>query len=420
MRKLISVLVFVVLLAPCAHPALAQGGDGAWSEVVNPDGSIDWGNLTYQETVTESVNWMPSIPLLGSVPAEYQVYTTASGNTIVIPSAMTYFFMALDPQASGLSDAVGALSGNGLSTNGVATDAAFLAGLLGGNLSISDYPGISNQFVSWNQFFDAVVNGQTNIWSLPGWDTLNFLVDLASISVDDFNLYAVLLLYAPSMCPTAAACPELEDLLDDIDFDPPPVPPNACQEPVVIPGQISRNAVKTAPNYPLVVGQDPGRTGVTVTFSASAAPTIYRYWTLEAERECAPGPDGSGRYNCGGGAGHTVVTGWYCERHEISYPECIASASGALRLTQASRDWIVNELAIRYPGAYVHRPSFAFSGPIACAWSYTAQRVQIEDPGQWQAFVNGQTSGTPVSPARSFGGPAGSFQVWLKETAIIE
>lgn len=405
MHKRIRMLTLFVLLALIVRPVQAQGND-IWDGVINPDGTINYANLTDQGVVTENVGWMPSLPLIGDILAEYHVYTTPNGSTIVLPSATTMLFMMLNPSESGLN-ASDANYGNAL---------AGLTALLTG-------AGIFPQnSVEASQFADALIAGQTDIWSLGTGDIINLMLFLIDTSIADANLYTLALLYTPGSCLTApGGCPpEILDILDDIDFDPPPVPPNACQEPVVIPGQISRNAVKTAPNYPLVVGQDPGRTGVTVTFSASAAPTIYRYWTLEAERECAPGPDGSGRYNCGGGAGHTVVTGWYCERHEISYPECIASASGALRLTQASRDWIVNELAIRYPGAYVHRPSFAFSGPIACAWSYTAQRVQIEDPGQWQAFVNGQTSGTPVSPARSFGGPAGSFQVWLKETAIIE
>lgn len=405
MYKRISTLTLFVLLALIVRPIQAQGND-IWDGVINPDGTINYGNLTDQGVVTQNVDWMPSIPLIGDLQAEYHIYTTPNGNTIVLPSATTMFFMMLNPSESGLN-ASDANYGNAL---------AGLAALLTG---AGVFPQNS---VEASQFADALIAGQTDIWSLGFGDVTNLLSFLLDASRQDLNLYTLALLYTPGSCfASPGGCPpEILDLLDDIDFDPPPLPPSTCQEPVVIPGQISRNAVKTAPNYPLVVGQDPNKTGVTVLFSASVAPTIYRYWTLEAERECAPGPSSSGGYNCGGGTGHTVVTGWYCERHEISYPECIASAAGALRLTQASRDWIVTELAIRYPGAYVHRPSFAFSGPIACSWSYTAERVQIQDPGQWQAFVNGQTSGTPVSPARSFGGPAGSFQVWLKETAIIE
>ena len=89
-----SLLIFVSLFLDIA-PAFAQDGNppfvdpnGAWGEVVNADGSINYANLTDGGVVTQPAEWMPSIPGVGPVDAEYHVYTTPSGNTILMPTAI--------------------------------------------------------------------------------------------------------------------------------------------------------------------------------------------------------------------------------------------------------------------------------------------------------------------------------------------
>jgi len=189
----------------------------------------------------------------------------------------------------------------------------------------------------------------------------------------------------------------------------------------VIPGEITTSGSKTWPPYPLVVGQDPHRTGVNVTFSASVAPTILKFWTQEPVEVCAPGPNANGVYNCGGGTGHKVITGYECVEHTQTYPECIASATAGLSLSRESRDWILNgDLQIRYPGAYLHHPYFQFGGRLACAWTAERKHVQVEDPGVWEMFLRGRTTGTPVSAPRSFNRTLGTFEVWLKEVVIVK
>lgn len=56
---------------------------------------------------------MPTIPLIGNIPATYHLYETPSGNLVMVPSAETLFFMAMNLQESGLSGAQSQL-GSGL------------------------------------------------------------------------------------------------------------------------------------------------------------------------------------------------------------------------------------------------------------------------------------------------------------------
>jgi hypothetical protein len=403
MQKIIVALTLVLLILG-TQSVLAQGDDpppvdlsSAWGEVVNLDGSINYNNLTDVGVVTESVDWMPSIPLIGDIPAEYHVYTTPSGNTIVLPNTTTMFFMMLNPSDSGLT-AANANYGNAL---------AGLTALLTG---AGTFPTDS---VEASQFADALIAGETNIWSLGFSDVFNLLSFLADASINDMNLYNLALLYTPSSCfAVPGGCPVDLTSLFPPEIIPPP-PARSCPDPVVSPGRIIRSGMKVSPNYPLVVGQDPDKTGVTVQFSAHVEPTIYTFWTLEPIEECTPKPWPQTGQDC-------EIVDWYCEEHTQTYPECISLASGTLRLTQESKDWILNTLSIRYPEAYVHHPTFSFPASTGCSWSYLAHNVPVADPGDWDIYINGQTSGTPVSAARPFGGPAGEFEVWLKETAIIK
>ncbi len=412
MQKFLFALTIIFLIF-VSQSVQAQEGDppvdpsSAWGEVVNPDGSINYNNLTDGGIVTESVDWMPSVPLIGDISAEYHVYTTPNGNTIVLPNTTTMFFMMLNPSDSGLT-AANANYGNAL--------AGLTALLTGAGTFPSDG-------VEASQFADSLIAGETDIWSLGFSDVFNLLGFLADASMNDMNLYNLALLYTPGSCfAVPGGCPVDLTALFPPELTPPPQPPleRSCPDPVVSPGRIIRSGMKVAPNYPLVVGQDPDKTGVTVQFSAHVEPTIYTFWTLEPVEECVSGPNGSGRFNCGGGRGHREIVDWTCEQHTQSYPECISLASGTLRLTQESKDWILNTLSIRYPEAYVHHPTFTFPASTGCSWSYLANNVPVADPGDWDIYINGQTSGTPVSAARPFGGPAGDFKAWLKETAIIK
>lgn len=177
---------------------------------------------------------------------------------------------------------------------------------------------------------------------------------------------------------------------------PPPPQPITCDPPQTTIGAISMTAIKLAPNHPIVVGQDPDKRGVDLSYSITIGPTIRRIWTAEAETECRPGPTQNGNYNCdlpgpGNQRGHEVITDWYCEEHVEVYRESLTRVSTAAALAQSSRDWILNELSIRYPGARLKRPTWAWGGNPGTGgfqgdtfiWTYEIPGIQFADPGYY-------------------------------------
>jgi len=409
------VFIFFILTLLPAYQAFAQ--DGAWSEVVDSNGNILYDQMTDQGVVTQSADWMPSMTLPGvgtvSVPAEYHSYVTESGNTILMPTASTLFFMAANANESGFSSAASTMGTSGLSTvnsdNGNVVGIASLGAFFGALVGNQDI-GLPTTTTATN-FFNQVVSGQANIWELAPNGLYNFLTSLASPSVADGSLYTYMLLYTPGQCSsTPAGCSAAQTALlppiiptlppPTIVVTQPPPPVSPCPGSSVKQGAITASASKTAPPYPLVVGQDPDKRGVDVVFSASVAPTIYTYYIAVPIRA------------------KKVVTGYKCVKQVIVYPECVASASASISLTQESREWILNELSIRYPEAYLHHPSFSFNGG-GCAWSVSQDHVQVADPGDWNMLLSGHTSGTPVSSPRSFS-RKNLFTAWLKETVIVK
>lgn len=440
-------LIFSSLFLDIA-PSFAQDGNpplvdpnGAWGEVINPDGSINYANLTDGGVVTQPADWMPSIPGVGPVDAEYHVYTTPSGNTILMPTASTLFFMSANPSESGFDAAASTLGTSGLSTaegtsmfTGAAGLGTLLASLTGnGPDAMITMP--SGEQIQPQTFFEQVLSGQTDIYALGPAGLTNFLASFLSASANDFangnglNLYTYMLLYPPAQCSsvpggcTAQQLALLQSLITALPTDEAPPAPNQCPAPFVTPGSIVRAGTLIEPNYPLVVGQDPNKRGVDVSVSVSVQPTIRTSYNPEPIVECKTGANANGKTNCtlpNGQPGHEKIVGWDCIERTESYPECISFASAALKLTSESKDWILNDLSLHFPGAYLHHPNISMGSSHACSWTETFDHLQTADPGNWDITLSGQTSGTPVSAPRNFGGAAGQFGVWLKEIAIIK
>jgi hypothetical protein len=434
-RKIILTLFLFSLMFTAAIPAHANCS-GAWCEVVNPNGTINENNLKAGNPpiVKQSENWMPTIPFTNThLEATYKVYYTPSGNKILMPSATTLFYMAMNPSESGYNAAASTLGTGGTGAGvGGATGIAGLGAVFGAMLNKSGSAELMTAISQAGykgpegstQFFQDVLSGKTNVFTIGIGGVTGLLSFFAgqSLNGNDLSLYTYMLLYAPDQCAsTPGGCPS----------DPnggkgnptptsPPSQPIKCPDPVIIPGAISAGGSKTGPENPLVVGQDPNKRGVDLSFFASVAPTIYTYYTQEEDSTCKNGPDPyTGLYNCGGGSGHKVDNGYKCVQHTQTFSECIASASAHIQLTKGSQDWIKNELSILYPGAYVHHPSFSFAGS-GCSWSANGSRTQVEDPGIWHLSIGGVTSGTPVMGPRTFGRAGSPFDVYLKETTIIK
>ncbi len=116
MKRLVLILAVILFAIIFSRPETAFADDPSpWAEILNPDGTIQWENLTDLGNTTEAADWM-AITLPGGVviqpDATYHRYQTPSGNVLVLPSPATLFFMALNPQESGLSGAESML-GNG-------------------------------------------------------------------------------------------------------------------------------------------------------------------------------------------------------------------------------------------------------------------------------------------------------------------
>jgi len=213
----------------------------------------------------------------------------------------------------------------------------------------------------------------------------------------------------------------------------PPGNPPGCPAPQVFPGAISLAALKLAPTYPLVIGQDESKRGVDARWEIRIEPTAYVTWSAVPEygRECRALASGQAanctRSNGLPGRFREVQTGWRCEAATTYYPEGVSAASLAAQLSQASRDWILTgDLQIRYPGADLHNPEMTFSGGHSWFTSntyhfvYEQTNIPFADPGHWELSLSGQTSGTPVSAPRNFGGVGGTLAVYLRETTIIK
>ncbi len=403
----LSILVVIVSMLP--FPVSAQ--DNPWSEVVDVNGNILYGKMTDLGEVQEDASWMPNIPFINGQ-ATYHRYMTPSGNIVVMPSATTLFFMALHPDASGINNAYSAL-GNGIGA---------LETMMAGYLTPADLQRMG--YTNPDEFFQAVIDGKDSIWSFGGQNMMNFLSDLMSGSIADGNLYTMLLLYLGGDCSKIpGGCPTVPTL---------PPSPSDCPTPFITTSPIqitggSGDGGKIAPPNPVVIGQDPDKRGVDVKVSVSIPPITYHYYEKIVHHDpvCAEDPSGLGS----GCAGHpndpnwkTITHTWFeCIGHTKVYPDFLNSAQVFINLTQASRNWILTDLAQAYPGASLIHPdfSFSFSGPgslngdKSILWMKVIPSIQTADPGDYDTNVFVRTSGTPVSAPRQAQENLGQFTVKL-------
>jgi hypothetical protein len=426
-------LVLVTLLALPAAAALAQAQNppvdpnSAWGEVVDSNGNIRYSNLTDLGPVQKSASWMPDIPLIGNIQATYHEYQTPSGNMVVMPTATTLFFMALNPQASGLAGASSQLQ---LGTGTELEAAGLIKGMLNGYVDPAALTKMG--YTNPNDFFSDVIAGKADIWTALGNNTLHFLNDLLSTSISDESLYTTLLLFTPGDCfEVPGGCPANAHL-PSAPAAPTPLP-SSCSVPIVKSGAITVSAHKIAPPYPLVVGQDPAKRGVDLTWDVTVGPTLYKYGVRApvVTFVCSPW-SGTGPSNCqtpGGLAGmlHSS-TSYVCKQRTAIYTEGLKWVTLSASLSQTSQDWILHTLSIMYPNDYLHHPNFSFAGNPASAsfqgstfvLDFSESRVPVADPGYFDLDVAGATTGTPVSTWRGFSRSGGSFPVYLEEAVIIK
>jgi hypothetical protein len=214
-----------------------------------------------------------------------------------------------------------------------------------------------------------------------------------------------------------------------------PLDSSDCGDVWVTPGSISASAEQIAPNYAVVLNQDPDENGVTIRWHISIAPTTVSYekWKIVGHRHVACVEDDTKGNNQNKDADDPCPRGWHqviehiwaCTVTTKTYKESISQLVAGASLTLDSRAWINGELANAYPGAKLQHPDWGISQTPSCvwngdlcSWNFTA-KIPVVDPGWYDIRLSGQTSGTRVSPARSFDINAGEFGVYLMDNTAM-
>lgn len=449
-----------------------------WTALIDKDGNLLPNVKDLGEVQVDNASWFPdtSSTFSGKVAdwlarttsgrpfeAEFHAYQAPSGQVLLMPTVQTAYFMTLNPDESGYAQAsnqghvFNQLQGN------LSTEAGLMLAVLQGNQAALDliksqqdgrtsgndasdtpawllaHPGY-DKGAHPDQVADALIAGD-KVETAPWWkgDVGQLIADLFNPNkVGDVNWGGTMLAYnscQDSPIGQTGACQQ--------PVNPPPADPGkighpwndaTCDPASATPGAIHFTAEKVSPAHPLVVGQDPQKVGVTVHWKVVIEPTIYHYWTKdqvgteqaqdpECLKEHPDNPDACPMQD------HPI---YKCVQHTGAYSEGISQIVPKLSLDQSSRDWILNgQLAASYPGNYLRAPDWNFAGAPAqqgfqgntFVWDWTAQNVQLNDPGLWHIRLFGGTSGTPVSSPRylpTTPETGGDFRVAVFESSIIQ
>ncbi len=416
-RKKLAALFFVlaVLVALPTLSALAQGsqppsgdsGSASWGSFFAPDGSMLPG-VTDMGVVYQDASWMPNLSWAGiNMQAEYHQYVAADGSTMLMPTQTTFFLARCSPDSPFYSaDAwIGA---------GGAAQVNFNAG---SGTTLDRLWSLVTGFATPGQQMDTSISGAFVNWSLFGlgdsWQTLQ---GMAGQSWQDGNLYMNALLFSgcagsPGGCPpevlaalaTATATATDEPIVPDDPSATPP-PPAVCPAPSVSQAAPSMSIGPGDPPYPLVVGQDPEKRGADVFGQITLPPVIVTWYepVYEDDLGCV-GPMSPGEPPCSRGRVETVTYLSGCIAHHDAVPEQIVAVTGTATLSEASRNWIINDLGSRWYGAYVHQGSFnlmqfgnsgaSCGGDGTCRAVIDARGVPFADPGKFDLLLRISTNG---------------------------
>lgn len=400
MKKAILILVLLTLLIPST--VHAQSTD-PWSGVFQPDGNLN-PDLIDLGVTTDHPDWMSiDLPFGQSIDldANYHRYQTPSGNVVVLPSASTLFFMAMNPQESGLGSANGSLG------NGDSMLIAFLGLVAGNNLDWNKVQADHPEYQSPDQFWNAVLNGNQNAWTyFSGW---GFITNLLQMSWDDEALRSVYLLYLNG----SQNCDSIPGGCSGI-VKPQPLQ-RECPDPSITMQQPVLSIQKTAPKNPLVVGQDAvNLRGADIQAKVTIPPVIFTWYepiyeTRTICRAAGPGETPS----CKTGSGSKVNDGVSgtervlieCRKHVEHLPDAVASLQATAALDAASQNWIIGNLGQSHYEAFVHQANYTLipgygswkgdcDGIGTCSAIGQAIRVPFADPGTFNLRLNVVTTGT--------------------------
>ena len=397
-----ATLISILLVFILSTPAYAQEQD-PWGEVFLPDGSLNPSLIDLGET-SEAVDWMKiDLPFGQSIEleADYHRYQTESGNLVVLPSATTLFFMAINPEESGLSASYGSIG------NGHATLINLLGSMVGDNLNWDKVQLDHPEYTQPDQFWGAVINGEQDIWTyFSGW---SFITQLINISWDDAAYRSVYLLYLNSVQNCAGIPGQCSGIVT------PPIMERVCPDPTITIQEPILSIAKIAPAYPLVIGQDTQlRRGADVEISVTIPPVIFTWYEpIYEEREICRSAGASESPNCNTGSGSLVDDGVHdterifkeCQEHVEHLADAVTSLQANTVLDAGSQAWITGTLGQTHYEAYLHHPSFSLVPELApwirgcagngtCSASSLILRIPVEDPGTYVLGMDIRTSGT--------------------------
>jgi hypothetical protein len=201
---------------------------------------------------------------------------------------------------------------------------------------------------------------------------------------------------------------------------------------------------KTAPNNPLVVGQDTeNRRGADIQVRVTVPPVIFTWYEpIYEERDVCRSASSGETANCNTGAGSVINDGVSdtemvfkeCRTHVEHLPDAVASLQATAALDGASQDWITGRLGQTHYEAFVHQANFTLipgigswtggcDGGGTCTATGQALRVPFADPGTFNLRMDVVTTGThfrgvPITRPRRVG-IDGTMQVYVALPALV-
>ena len=297
--------------------------------------------------------------------------------------------------------------------------AAILAMLVGPSLNSEQLAQLATMgYTDPQAFFQAVIDGQENIWSIVNF---TYLFEILRMSFDSGFLANALLLYLNGVADCASlpgACAGL--VADCSDGSCVPEAP-ICPAPTISQAPATLAIQKAAPENPLVVGQDPEKRGADIQPSVSIPPVIFTWYEqVQDPPTCESVSSGNGGGCPGPGSrydnnwdqsmednpAYEVVDGEiHCIEHVEILPEPITEVQANAQLSPESRYWILNDLASKYYEAYIHQPRFDLlpgmapvnagcGGNGTCSADAFIPNVPFADPGAFDLRMWVYTAGT--------------------------
>ena len=431
-RSLFTFLVLALLFG-AAGPVNVQAQDPTpWDQVFDENGNLR-SDIVDLGVTTETPSWMSvDLPFGQSLDLEanYHRYQTADGNMVVLPSASTLFFMAMNPQESGLADSAGMMS------NGYGGLLTFLGLVAGDSLDWSRLSQERPQYTSPDQFWGAVLSGQENVWTW--FSGFGFITTLLSMSWNDAALRTAYLMYLNGVKNCASIPGGCAGIVT------PPPPPRLCPDSSISIQQPTASIKKIAPNNPLVVGQDTKeRRGADIQVLITIPPVIFTWYEpiYEEEdicRDASAGETSNCRKNSNSvandGVSDTELVFKECRQHVEHLPDAVASLQATANLSAASKAWITGQLGQTHYGAHVYRESFTLIPGFAnwsgscnaggtCTATGTALQVPFADPGTFNLKLRATSRGTSfrgktITQPRTISAD-GEFQVYVTLPALI-